>query len=133
MTHTAFLAATQLLAQHLLGPAATAHLALLNNPIMSAAQPALRFRIGLQHSGLTAPEIITALAARVDVVGAPDSIPVLRAAERTIATGCNSLREWGELGMGLAQVVAGTLTPSADSAILTFDFRCQPSSYTPEA
>ena len=131
MTHAAFLAATQLLAQHLLGPAATAHLALLNNPIMSAAHPALRFRIGLQCPGYTAPEIITALAARVEITGAPDSIPVLRAAERTIATGCNSLREWGELGMGLAQVITGSLTPSADADILTFDYRCQPSDYTP--
>lgn len=130
MTHTAFLAATQLLAQHLLGPAAIAHLALLNNPVMSAAQPALRFRIGLQCPGLTATEIITTLAARVEITGAPDSLPVLRAAERAIATGCNSLREWGGLGMGLAQLLTDSLTPSADSDILTFDFRCQPSDYT---
>ena len=134
MKHSAFVAATQSLAESLLAPDASSNVTLLNaSPVLSPSNPALTFRIALSEPGRTAEEIITQLAAKVGVTGDANSLPVLRAVERALASAMNAHRPWSELGLGMAHIVIGSVTIDADPAWLLFDYRFSPTSYEPDA
>ena len=135
MKHSDFATAVQSLAESLLAPDASSNVTLLNtSPVLSSTNPALIFRIALSApAGHTAEEIITHLAGKVGVTGDANSLPVLRAVERSLASAMNAHRPWSELGLGMAHIVSGSVAIAADPDWLLFDYRFSPTSYEPDA
>ena len=134
MKHSDFAAAVQSLTESLLAPDASSNITLLNaSPVRSSSNPALTFRIAFAEPGRTAEELITHLAGKVGVSGDANSLPVLRAVERALASAMNAHRPWSELGLGMAHIVIGSVAIAADPAWLLFDYRFSPTSYEPDA
>lgn len=133
MKHSELVATAQTLAAAILGDGAAAQVVLLNSPVLSPTNPALRFRFAFSKPGQTAKALITQLATSVNITGSPDSLPVLRAVERAIARGMNAHRPWAELGLGLAHIETSSVAIAADSCWLLFDYRFQPTSYEHES
>ena len=119
MTLSSLRAAAHSLAQHLLGPAATAHVTLLNSPVLSAANPALLFRIAL-----SSPHLPVSLSP-----GLPLSDTDPATARRAIVRACNAHRPWIGLGLGLCSILTVGITPAAEGVSILFDFKAQPVEY----
>ena len=127
MTHSALHAACIDLAHHVFGSDATATVQLTSAPTMSAAQPQLSFRMGFRAPGKTAAELLTLIG------GDPNSLPLMRAAERCLIRGMNTVPAWGELHLAYVNWITGSLAIAPDPAVLLCDFRCQPpAGYDPD-
>lgn len=124
MKHSVLLSASQSLAEFLLGAGASARIDLQSSPDLSVVNPALIFRVALTAPEKTAEQLqqqFTAVGTGALVV------------ERSIARAMNAHRPWVDLNLGMAHIVAGSVSIAGDPAVLLFDYRFSPTSYESDA